>query len=88
VGLIAGYALIWSGYIVRPRGLLDWGLVLGVGAIYILLANWLVRQLRRSSLFSRMRWYGRLALTVPILSLMLLLTAYVLLAILGVNDNT
>jgi len=78
VGLIVGSIVLWSGNSVWPSGLLDWFIVLALGATYILLAHGVVQRLRKVALFSRAPWYARLALIVLILGAFLLLTLWVI----------
>src|SRR5882672_3507604 len=78
VALIVGTVLGWSGFSVKPRGILDWGLVVAIATAYVLLANWGVSRLRRTNFFSRTNSGVRVAVVVPILSLLLLLTAYLI----------
>ena len=88
VALIVGPVLLHSDYSVRPRGIFDWGLILAFGVTYVLLANWGVRRLRRTNYFSRTNSGVRAAMVVPILSLLLLLTAYLIRYALETRVNT
>jgi len=75
VALIVGTVLSSSGFSVKPRGILDWGYVVAIAGTYVLLANWGVSRLRRTNYFSSTNSGVRVAVTVPILSLLLLLAA-------------
>jgi len=78
VVLVVACIFRWSDYSVRPRGVIDWALIVGIGASYWLFAKWGESRLRQASFYSRQHPGVRIALAVPILSSLLLLTAYLI----------
>ena len=80
--------LRYSGYSVKPHGILEWGFIVAIATAYVLLANWCVSRLRRAHFFSRTNSGVRVAVVVTILSVLLLLTTYLIRYVLETGVST
>ena len=70
--------VLWLYYPVIPRGVLGWVLLLVIGIPTWFLFEWLGGRILEAQFFSRMGRAARIALAIPVLSLFLIIAAYII----------